>query len=751
MASRALTGRVLCVLALVLLAMSAPVAGAVAQDQCANPPQPASVKNNTWYCANNSDTVIVFVHGLNSSSSTAWLRPAESGGPETYWPNLVLTDRQFAKPSIFLAGFYTGVTATNYAMSDATEELFTALTSRVDGRRSVLSYKNILFVAHSLGGVITRAVMVRHKEAFRGKRIGLLLVASPSLGSDYADKLVTVASLVHSQLVRQLAPNSPFLVQLDRDFVRLMKSREFRDSLAGGELVENYFIGAAATDSSLLGMTRTLILKSFMSRVVEEGSASRYFPLNKVVVPGSDHFTIAQPSGLNDLSHARLADVYQRMKALDTPACEPPPGFAVDLSLKRAEQVPAPPRTASNAEVPSLTVKRLDPTGRYTIGQADFATQDQMTGRHAFSPRLPFPCPGDLFRARLIRFLATAELRSAQLPPTSLCFRRSQSRLNDRFARLSCQEGARCEVERTAGLAEPCRQTGWNWPQRWPWPLVATAKAQASSAAKVWAVPSIQSLAHLPARIRPGYSEFFVTSEPLKRLSDATHFSYALRVNGVPVLIDGQPAHEDLTPFNGAGGVRLRFALENLGFSGGKDGHEKIELEMKFWRDGKVLRTVRLQRPYVSYRHAPAMAVKDEASAEVFRWSGYYRPSELVDRFELLVATAFNVGEIQDSKRTLDGRAGPFDGQRIVGVIRPPRKDGNGAYGVALGLQRPSGQVKSSFTRAEADKLCEWIWSARSKLPQWMKRATYLYEFPVSAFTEKTDRGKYRGYCPQRN
>jgi len=139
------------------------------------PPQSAT---KIWHCANASDTVVVFVHGLHSSTRSAWLRqPQSTGGQQVYWPNLVLSDANLKQPSIYLASFYTSLQATGYGMDDAADELFAQLKTRTGAQAAVLEKKNIFFVAHSLGGILTRKVLVKYANEFAGKRVGLLLVA----------------------------------------------------------------------------------------------------------------------------------------------------------------------------------------------------------------------------------------------------------------------------------------------------------------------------------------------------------------------------------------------------------------------------------------------------------------------------------------------------------------------------------------------------------------------------------------------
>jgi predicted alpha/beta hydrolase family esterase len=71
-------------------------------------------------------------------------------------------------------------------MWEATQELKTRLTTGVGGRPPVIAKKNLFFVVHSLGGILVRALLRQYKDEFEGKRIGVLLVASPSMGSSIA-------------------------------------------------------------------------------------------------------------------------------------------------------------------------------------------------------------------------------------------------------------------------------------------------------------------------------------------------------------------------------------------------------------------------------------------------------------------------------------------------------------------------------------------------------------------------------------
>lgn len=121
-------------------------------------------KNNSWYHFNPSaTTTIVFVHGFLSNANSCWL--SNSG---CYWPDLIKDDPRFAAPSIFLGGYHTARNSESYKIHDCAEELICAL-ERVDmaGTPSPISTDNLLFVCHSLGGVVTRYILDAYTNKFR--------------------------------------------------------------------------------------------------------------------------------------------------------------------------------------------------------------------------------------------------------------------------------------------------------------------------------------------------------------------------------------------------------------------------------------------------------------------------------------------------------------------------------------------------------------------------------------------------------
>jgi hypothetical protein len=67
-------------------------------------PMPQGIDNNFWYVQNESDKVIVFIHGIFSESKGCWLYEDSSSPARVFWPDLILNDVRFNMPSIYLAG-----------------------------------------------------------------------------------------------------------------------------------------------------------------------------------------------------------------------------------------------------------------------------------------------------------------------------------------------------------------------------------------------------------------------------------------------------------------------------------------------------------------------------------------------------------------------------------------------------------------------------------------------------------------------
>jgi hypothetical protein len=133
-----------------------------------------------------------FVHGILSSGETCWRNDNGS-----YWPELLKTEPELGSLGIYVFTYETGIFSGSYSLSDIVGALKERM--QLDGVRKS---GRLIFVCHSMGGIVVRKFIVQQAHALirEKKEIGLCLVASPSLGSRYANWLSPLARFLgHEQ------------------------------------------------------------------------------------------------------------------------------------------------------------------------------------------------------------------------------------------------------------------------------------------------------------------------------------------------------------------------------------------------------------------------------------------------------------------------------------------------------------------------------------------------------------------------
>jgi pimeloyl-ACP methyl ester carboxylesterase len=234
---------------------------------------------------------VVFVHGILSSGEACWRN--EKG---VRWPELLKNEEALDALGIYVYTYQTSIFSGDYRVSDVVDDLKERL--RLD---EVIDNERIIFVCHSLGGIVVRKFLVERAVDLIERRIviGLFLVASPSLGTQYADWLSPLAQLFeHSQAdALRFVRNNTWLSDLDKEFQNLKEAGKLR--IVGKELIEDKFI----------------VFKRFMmTQVVERFAGARYFG-EQYKVPGSDHHSIAKPVGKDAIQHKLLCQFIKEVSA----------------------------------------------------------------------------------------------------------------------------------------------------------------------------------------------------------------------------------------------------------------------------------------------------------------------------------------------------------------------------------------------------------------------------------------------------
>jgi len=280
-----------------------------------------------------SPMVVVFVHGLLSDGETCWLH--ENG---TYWPELLSRHEALSEVGIYEFTYLTNFFSGSYNLGNIVDALKECL--HLDG---VNRARKIVFVAHSMGGIVTRRYVVQRYDELmeRSVELGLFLIASPSLGSSYANWLSPIAKLLgHAQgQALTFCQNNTWLNELNSDFRNVLARRNL--VIHGRELVEDKFV----------------VLKRLgaFKQVVPPHSGATYFG-DAFKVPLSDHFSIAKPVDAQAIQHRMLCNFIEGIalqKGNTSNVWECPDGFRASVGASeisiiagRIENHPAGPQTA---------------------------------------------------------------------------------------------------------------------------------------------------------------------------------------------------------------------------------------------------------------------------------------------------------------------------------------------------------------------------------------------------------------------
>lgn len=121
--------------------------------------------------------VIIFVNGVFGDSVSTW----KNAGSGAYWPELIANDPQFAGSDIYVHSFESP------KLSEAQEilELARRLKNYLDAAEVVKTHDQVVFVCHSMGGLVTRAYLLNARIPPE-KLSFLFFFGTPSAGANVA-------------------------------------------------------------------------------------------------------------------------------------------------------------------------------------------------------------------------------------------------------------------------------------------------------------------------------------------------------------------------------------------------------------------------------------------------------------------------------------------------------------------------------------------------------------------------------------
>ncbi|KGO38488.1 hypothetical protein PEX1_014980 [Penicillium expansum] len=241
----------------------------------------------------NADLDIIFVHGLTGNREKTWTH--ENG---TLWPRDLLS-KDLSTARIMTFGYDVDIFSfTSITFSDRLYDHSQSLAYAIVSQRIDCSSRPILFIAHSLGGLVCQQALVLSNSidglwAISSSAIGIIFMGTPQYGSSlafYREKLAKGMNIVYTanrDMVGALHPDSNN-VQL--------AGNEFQAMLRRGDLALKVFCFFEAKD-----------MNGIVGKIVEEHSAVLRGYENGSI--DADHYNITKFGSHGDAGYGLVRSI----------------------------------------------------------------------------------------------------------------------------------------------------------------------------------------------------------------------------------------------------------------------------------------------------------------------------------------------------------------------------------------------------------------------------------------------------------
>lgn len=150
------------------------------------------------------NNLILFIHGWRGDADGTWLK----------FPELVRHDPRFSDTHVAAVNYPTFITRRNLTIGETASWIAEKLEAN-----QIEHYSKIAIIAHSIGGLVSRKLILQRRHAFHG--VGILIeVGTPHTGTErYAQLLDDLGiPLAGNDLVTEVKVGSDFLRDLRNDW-----------------------------------------------------------------------------------------------------------------------------------------------------------------------------------------------------------------------------------------------------------------------------------------------------------------------------------------------------------------------------------------------------------------------------------------------------------------------------------------------------------------------------------------------------
>jgi pimeloyl-ACP methyl ester carboxylesterase len=237
-----------------------------------------------------SSRLIVFVHGIRSSAAATWTNEKT----RAFWPQIVRQDPAFERSDIYVHDYRSSLDVDSASISDITKQM----AADLDEKAKIKSYSNVVFVAHSMGGIVVRNYLLDQSRQAGGGVLsddrvkGIYLFSTPMSGSAVAD---LGSAIFKSKTLWQLkTSNDPdaFLNSLRADWI-------------------NAGLGTKVKSNCAFETVGVVNVFFWSKKVVEPSSVEPLCNAGFTGLPDRDHGLVAKPEDADAYPHLLLRQWYR--------------------------------------------------------------------------------------------------------------------------------------------------------------------------------------------------------------------------------------------------------------------------------------------------------------------------------------------------------------------------------------------------------------------------------------------------------
>lgn len=252
-----------------------------------------------WIRDQKQENLIVFVHGLLSEGDRAWQ------SSKARWFDIVTSDDSLSEWDVLCGEWYTTAFSGEHDVKDAANKLMSELSNPLGTDHApALDRKKIIFVCHSMGGLVVRKMLIDNPQILEGRFVSCYTLSTPAYGVKLPN-LVRSPLLPRNALVDDLEPTDEELLAIDHQFRQLVQDNP--DSLTGLEAYEEFMV--APRLGFLVPVYEWIWAPA---PLVSKKSQGSYFG-TPVLIKDSDHRSISRPANPSAQVHQILKDLATRI------------------------------------------------------------------------------------------------------------------------------------------------------------------------------------------------------------------------------------------------------------------------------------------------------------------------------------------------------------------------------------------------------------------------------------------------------